>query len=367
MNSLKDIMRRLGYRTSIISSMYLILVFTLLSNTTILGVNCNPAGVPVSVGFSSISPSEGETKETFITLTGDPSLPYDFSITAGSGTAAITFRNLGGSFPSLKIKGLTAGTVTLEARHGGALCGSITITITGCCITKVTETVPASSLTLVPKLLNEGDCAANQCGITKRPDGPDLNLVISVFQVGCSWQFSVSGSRDMRTGDCFAQNNIQQIDDKDDDDITKDNFCALVTKFHNGGSGTFGGDCFQIDGAFFGKASINEDHENNHVLNIQSRLAALVANFDFELAITCPGNDTKAEALAVREADILSAVNTAYIEAHFRNMIFNEFDAQQAEFPAATDLAKDICTRAVEEPTFDASDCNQCVLFGITE
>jgi hypothetical protein len=216
------------------------------------------------------------------------------------------------------------------------------------------------------------DCSnPNDGGATDPPE----NLGINIFARydNCKWVFQVTAVVDVRSDPCPG--NYTEIADGSDPDITQANFCTLVNGFYNGGSGDGGGDCFSSGANKYGNSGCVENHEDKHFQIFYDRATGYEENVLLskssmnDIIIDCSNSNTTTcqAAKSARQAAIESDVDEAFDNAWTYTVAQGEPPAWAAEFPCAENLAKSICQRAKDEPTWDVDTCAQCVTWGYTD
>ena len=307
----------------------------------------NSAPICSYFNFTAITePTGHEGKVKWSAPGGDPN--------SGSGATLST------RWPCISGKSVTA-----------SLCGSnsaknVTVTLPTACSTG------SKSANLQALETSGPDCSdPDACGATMFWS----NLGVNIFARynNCKWVFQVTAVVDCASDPCPS--NYTEITDGNDSDVTQSNFCTLVNGFYNGGSGDGGGDCFISGGSMYGNSGCVENHEDAHFQLFYGRATGHEENLLLsrpsmnDIVIDCNDATTTTcqAAKSARVAAITTDVETAFDNAWWWMAAQDEPPAWAAEFPCAENLAKSICQRAQDEPTWDVDTCAQCVTWGYTD
>ena len=219
-----------------------------------------------------------------------------------------------------------------------------------------TVSAPAHSVTPNTRPLLPADCNSGHCGATVPPSFPtDATFNVNAVQSGCKWLFGATCSFDIRIGVCYAD--AKDICSGIDDDVTKDNFCTLVSNFLEGG-------CFGAGGVNYGCKEVSRTHENTHLSIFTAELATRAANLEnFALDVSCPDYDTKDKAIAARTVAIRNKIDETIANAWTATKAAGEAAAYASEFPKVTQIADSICQRADTEG-WEVEKCAECVELG---
>jgi len=242
--------------------------------------------------------------------------------------------------------------------------GTSTVSLPGCATGTKSANLQAAEI-------SGPDCSGGVCGRTMFW----TNLGVNIFARynNCKWVFQVTAVVDVASDPC--PNNYVEIENGNDSDVTQSNFCTFVNGFYNGGSGNGGGDCFSSGGTTYGNSGCVEDHEDKHFELFYDRAtgyeenALLQKSSMNDMTIDCSDSDTTTcqAAKSAREAAITADVEEAFDNAWWWMSAQDEPPAWAAEFPCAENLAKSICQRAQNEPSWDVDTCAQCVTWGYTD
>jgi hypothetical protein len=238
--------------------------------------------------------------------------------------------------------------------------GTSTVSLPQDCVAGIKSATLTANKAGVPNCSNP-----DACGST----GPPTNLITNILAKynNCKWVFAVTASKDCPCAVC--SDNFTQIDNGNDADVSKSNFCGIVDLFSTGNG------CGRIGGILYSNSTCVQIHEDKHFSIFNDRLpaeAALLLNKDSmkDMEINCKDATTTTCQVAAdaRKGAINADVEAAYHKAWtWMDPVAEEALCVATARPCFENVAKSICQRAKDEPTWDAYTCAQCVAWGFID